>query len=250
MCLVAVAVSAHPRWPLLVLGNRDEFHARPSAAADWWPDDTGLLGGRDLEAGGSWLAVRRDGHFAVIANRPQKGPPRPDSPSRGLLVRDYLASGLTPAAFAEWLLARRHEYAGFCLAFGGPGDLRLICEPGGEPERLLSGLRVFSNAPADQRWPKVDYVEQQLQQLLADRLPDPEALLAPLERRAALPASDPALPWVALSPFVTGKDYGTRAVSLFAVGADGRCRFVERRYAAGGRPAGVAEFSFPLRAPA
>ena len=32
MCLVALALDAHPRWRLLLASNRDEFFARPSGA--------------------------------------------------------------------------------------------------------------------------------------------------------------------------------------------------------------------------
>ncbi len=249
MCLVAIAIDAHPRWPLLVLGNRDEFHARPSAPADWWADAPRLLGGRDLEAGGSWLAVRRDAHFAVVTNLPQKPTPRADAPSRGLLVRDYLLGEQSPAGFASNLAARRSDYAGFCLAFGGPGDVRLVCEPGSGTNHLARGLHVLSNAPAGQRWPKVDYLAAELEPLLSGELPEPRRLLAPLERRAALPTDDPGLPWVALSPFIAARDYGTRAVTLFAVAASGQCCFIERRYAAGGAFAGESEFRFALEPP-
>ena len=66
MCLVSVAFNAHPDYPLILIGNRDEYHARPSAAADWWDDPADVLGGRDLEAGGTWLAVNRQGRVGVV----------------------------------------------------------------------------------------------------------------------------------------------------------------------------------------
>jgi len=46
MCLALVALNAHPRLPLLIAANRDEFHARAAAPAQWWKD--GTLGGVDL----------------------------------------------------------------------------------------------------------------------------------------------------------------------------------------------------------
>lgn len=54
MCLIAFAWRAHRDFPLVVAGNRDEFFARPTAAADWWTD-ADLLAGRDLKAGGTWM---------------------------------------------------------------------------------------------------------------------------------------------------------------------------------------------------
>ena len=63
MCLVLFAWQAHPRFPLVLAANRDEFHQRPSAPADFWPDSPGLLAGRDLQAGGTWMGVTRSGRF-------------------------------------------------------------------------------------------------------------------------------------------------------------------------------------------
>ena len=70
MCLLSLAWQAHADYPLVFVGNRDEYHARPTAAADWWADAPDILGGRDLEAGGSWLGVSKQGRFAVVTNRP------------------------------------------------------------------------------------------------------------------------------------------------------------------------------------
>lgn len=53
MCLIVLAWQAHPDYPLVVAANRDEFHARPSAAMARWPDAPHIIGGRDLEAGGT-----------------------------------------------------------------------------------------------------------------------------------------------------------------------------------------------------
>ncbi len=69
MCLVALAWKAHPRWRLLLAGNRDEFHERPTAALRRWaaPADT-VLAGRDLRSGGSWVGLGQDGRAAVVTN--------------------------------------------------------------------------------------------------------------------------------------------------------------------------------------
>lgn len=37
MCLVALAFEAHPRFPLVVAANRDEFFDRAAAPLHWWP---------------------------------------------------------------------------------------------------------------------------------------------------------------------------------------------------------------------
>ena len=54
MCLIAFALAADPRYPLILVGNRDEFHDRPAQTRQWWNDAPDIAGGRDLQAGGTW----------------------------------------------------------------------------------------------------------------------------------------------------------------------------------------------------
>ena len=53
MCLLLLAWKTHPRYRLILAGNRDEFHERPTAPLNWWQDDPRILGGRDLKASGT-----------------------------------------------------------------------------------------------------------------------------------------------------------------------------------------------------
>ena len=99
MCLVLLAVGARPGLPLVVAANRDEFHARPSAAAHRWPGAAGVVAGRDLEAGGTWLGVAAGGRFAAVTNvseLPSPGAFR----SRGELVPGFLEGGEGARAYA------------------------------------------------------------------------------------------------------------------------------------------------------
>ena len=68
MCLVVLAWQQHPEFPLIIAGNRDEFHGRPTERASWWSDAPDIIGGRDLQAGGTWLAVGKTGRFATVTN--------------------------------------------------------------------------------------------------------------------------------------------------------------------------------------
>src|SRR5436190_14761583 len=103
MCLIAIAHLASDRWPLVIAANRDEFFARPTRAAHWWDDAPDVLGGRDLRAGGSWMAVTRGGRFAMVTNVRGSGPAEaaPYTPSRGLLVADFVRSSTPSLEFAE-----------------------------------------------------------------------------------------------------------------------------------------------------
>ena len=79
MCLLVLAWRCHPRYRLVVAANRDEFHARPAAALAPWDDMPGIVGGRDLQAGGAWFAIDGD---AALWNRHQLPRIRPSPAQR------------------------------------------------------------------------------------------------------------------------------------------------------------------------
>ena len=69
MCLVLLALRAHEELPLIVLANRDELRARPTAPAAFWSDAPDVFAGRDLEKLGTWFGVTRGGRFAAVTDR-------------------------------------------------------------------------------------------------------------------------------------------------------------------------------------
>ena len=241
MCLLILAWRDQPGSRLLLLGNRDELHARPSAAADWWSDAPAVLGGRDLEAGGSWLGVTRSGRFAVVTNVRESDPPTLlRARSRGELVADFLRGNETPQRFVAGLGVA--SYAGYNLICGDRdsvwyGSNRAV-------ERALGpGVYALSNATLDSPWPKVERLrarfsaartagEAALFELLADRTPAAAPLRVRRSGDVALPNTDLGLEREQLlsAPFVVGTSYGTRASYLLALDADGHGRFVERSF--------------------
>ncbi len=84
MCTVVVSLDPGNPVPLLLLGIRDEFTGRPwQPPARHWAGSP-LIGGRDEEAGGTWLAVHPDvprvgcilngrGEFAPPGRRRSRG---------------------------------------------------------------------------------------------------------------------------------------------------------------------------------
>ena len=85
MCLIGLALDAHPRFALVIAANRDEFHARPAAGLDWWRStDEGpwLLAGRDLSAGGTWMGLSAHGRLAMLTNVRDPARHRASSASR------------------------------------------------------------------------------------------------------------------------------------------------------------------------
>jgi uncharacterized protein with NRDE domain len=251
MCLVVVAWRAHPRYPLIVAGNRDEFHARASAPADWWENAAHVFGGRDLVAGGSWLAVSRAGRFAVVLNDPRRPPAPEHSASRGQLVRDFVAGNRPSGRYIDTVAVNQRRYAGFSLLVGTPVRIRALNAAGpGAPRRwtLKPGVHAFSNAPPEEPWPKALHLQTAVEELAGNGALAEESLLALLARRE--PVSDgPEEERRRRTPFVLDEHYGTRSSTVFIVDEARHCRFIERRFDPAGRPSGESRAEFGLDQP-
>lgn len=239
MCLILVAWRAHPDYPLVVAANRDEFFARRSAGADFWHEAPGVLAGRDLAAGGTWLGMARNGRFAALTNFRDPARHHPDAPSRGTLVADFLNGDTGIDAYLDALPAT--AYNGFNLLLGDGEKLVAYSNVSGERHELVPGIHGLSNHLLDTPWPKVGAGRTALQAAL-DALPDESALCRLLRDDtihpdAALPATGVSLEWERLlsAAFVRGADYGTRCSTLLKVGAGGTAVFDEQVWLPGGQ---------------
>lgn len=251
MCLIAFAWKTHPRWALVLAGNRDEFHARPSAALARWPDAP-VIAGRDLEAGGTWLGVTPQGRCGVVTN--VRDPRLPQTGrSRGLLVTDWLRGAADADAHAQALCAVAGEYRPFnLLTFDAQAAYYLGNRPGPRVQAVEPGIHGLSNADFNTPWPKTRQLMERLRLWLAGNTPDD---LEPLFEALAdeRPADDDALPdtgigkererWLS-SAFVRGDRYGTRASTVVLVERGGGGRIVERRFGPAGHPDGQTSIAF------
>jgi uncharacterized protein with NRDE domain len=237
MCLILLAWEKHPRWRLVVAANRDEFHARPTAAAAWWPQAPDLLAGRDLKAGGTWLGVTRGGRFAAVTNIREPQGSRPDAPSRGHLPGNFLLSRAPSLAYLAMLMPRAPFYNGFNLLVMDGVTLGYLSnrEPG--MRTLPPGIYGVSNHLLDTPWPKVVRGKDDLRAAL--ELDDGDELEARLF--AALARRDPApegeLPQTGVGPeleralssaFISTPEYGTRSSTVLLLGREGEVRMTER----------------------
>lgn len=237
MCLIVVGWQVHPDYPLVVAANRDEFHARPTAAAAPWVDAPHILGGRDLEAGGTWLAVASDGRFAAVTNVREAGKPT-GKRSRGALPAGFLRSTQSPADFSAAIAA--DDYAGFNLLLADRDTLYYCSNRDGAPRPLAPGVYGLSNHRLETPWPKLTKARQRFAEALP-ALPDSTpffALLADrtIEADERLPATGVPLHWERLlsAVFVCSPDYGTRASTLLLRDRAGRCTLEERSFAPDG----------------
>lgn len=232
MCVAAAAFRAHPRWRLVVIGNRDEFHERPTAPLARWPN--GVIAGRDLQAGGTWLGVNDAGRFALVTNLRVDGYPLPHLASRGALVTDWLA-GREPAA--------PETMNPFNLFLA---DAEAASHLSNHPEvrriPLAPGIHGLSNGPHEQPWAKTQALEAALETWLAADSTDPAPLFAALADRTELPGLGPE---PRFSPvFIQNPVYGTRCSTVLTIAADGAARIIERRFDAEGRTAGETDLAF------
>ena len=247
MCLLLVAIDTLPGYPRLLLGNRDEFHARASAPAQSWQEDRRVVGGRDLVAGGSWFALRDDGRFAAVTNL-RTGVPATAPRSRGALVRDLVTGDGALPEYLDTLRARIDEYGPFNLVVGDAEQVFALGSGDGIVRRLDAGVHVISNGAIGVHWPKTERLQQRFIAQIA--VPYDESHLLDLLLDVEQPA-DALLPETGiglelerrLAPiFIRGERYGTRAATLLAQRADGTLILRERRFGPGARAAGESRW--------
>jgi len=229
MCLVALAIDQSRRFPLVLATNRDEFFKRPAARLEWWSPGAGLpdiLGGRDLDAQGTWLGLTAQGRLALVTNVRQPGRNDPDAPSRGEIVRNWLAGDTATDRF--WMRTALSGYNGFNLIAADfqRGDCFWASNSDAFPTRLERGIYGLSNASLDTPWPKVTLLKERLQEALDDS-ESIDALSKSLFEALAdrQPAADNELPSTGVSPewermlssaFIRAPEqgYGTRCSTL------------------------------------
>jgi uncharacterized protein with NRDE domain len=239
----------HPDYELIVAANRDEVHARPTRDAHWWPDRPNLLAGRDLQAGGTWLAISRSGRLATVTNYREEQKPRPGRQSRGEIATQFVTGETVALDFVSALQGER--YAGVSVLAADRDSICYTSNRGDEPLSLAPGIYGLSNASLDTPWPKLLRAKQvlaeriagnnvnqtELLRLLADRTPAPDAAIdsgaMPFRLARALSA-----------PFIVTEAYGTRCSTTVLAGTDGRIQFCERRFNPDGSRSGETAFDF------
>ncbi len=157
MCLILFSWLESKEFPLIIAANRDERYQRPTSPLHQWEHPTGVIGGRDRIAGGSWLAVSQAGRFAAITNVRDPRPVGRDAPSRGELVTRFLQSDLSTDRWLQNLMHEATDYAGFNLLAGDLGKQQLFWYSNRRPKplQLQPGLYGLSNGALDEPWPKV-----------------------------------------------------------------------------------------------
>jgi uncharacterized protein with NRDE domain len=236
MCLLLIAVRTVPGRPLLLLGNRDEFRARASATAGPWNEDPRVVGGRDLVAGGSWLAMRADGRYAAVTNV-RSGLPATAPKSRGWLVRDFVLGDATPREFLDNVHRDVESYGAFNLVVGDRSETWAYGTADTSAREFDAGVHVISNGRIGVHWPKTERLRRRFVDEIETHTELDESRLLDLLADEEQPA-DEALPDTGvglelerlLAPvFVRGSaQYGTRASTLAYLHEEQGVRLHER----------------------
>jgi uncharacterized protein with NRDE domain len=253
MCLLVLAWQVHPRYRLVVAANRDEFHERPTAAMAKWPTPDDIIAGRDLRAGGTWLAMDRGRRFGIVTNFRELQRPAPEAPSRGNLIPNYLRNPAGAQRYLEELEATAGDYSGFNLLLADRDSLWYASNRAERFARPLSpGIYGLSNELLDTPWPKLQRVRGRFEPLMRQpgELSKQElfAILADPTQAGVdeqLPKTGLSAQWEQLlsSPFIRNQDYGTRCSTVVLQEPSGAVALTERRFDPLGTPAGESEFS-------
>jgi len=252
MCLIAIAWKDHPRYTLALIANRDEFHGRPASPAGFDPDAPTVYGGRDLQAGGSWLQVSTRGRLAAVTNvragRDAEAAPR----SRGALVRDFARADASATGYAAQLAPIAEEHGRYnLLTWDGASLVFATNHPEVASQPVCPGIHAMSNGAFDAAWPKSGHATRALRTWLESPTSSRDVDASSLEPLFTalgdtLPAPDSELPdtgiglemerWLS-PPFVRGERYGTRCSTVVLVETDAIV-FAERRFGPNGVPQG------------
>ena len=237
MCLIVFANKVLEDYKFIFAANRDEFYNRPSKQAEFWTEHHDLLAGKDLQAGGTWMGITRQGRFAAITNFRDLKNHRNDAPSRGNLTLNFLVKDITPEEYYNKLKSSLSSYNGFNLLLGNVDELFYFSNKTEGLQKLEPDIHGISNAILDTPWPKVEKSKRQLKHLIEQQNIHPWEVLKLLDDTSL--AKDEELPDTGvgleleriLSPiFIKSDKYGTRSSTIVTVDKNNNVRFVEKTY--------------------
>jgi len=241
MCILFFAINQHPKYPVIICANRDEFHQRPAQSMHWWPEkenQTAILAGKDLQAGGTWLGLNKQGRFSALTNFRQPQLLDKNKPSRGNLVLQALAK--QDDEITTQLEQEARIYNGFNLVFGQLNDLTCFDSVSQKQKKLTTGFHSLCNGALDDIWPKMALGQAKLshsintftaQSLCIDKL----FQLMQNEQKAqieSLPETGISLDWEQLlsSIFIVSPEYGTRTTNIITLDDKGNISVYDQSY--------------------
>ena len=253
MCLIFFSINQHKNYKLIIAANRDEFYNRKTAPADFWQDHPDVLGGRDLEAQGTWMAMTKAGKIAMVTNYRDPQNINPNAPSRGQLVSNYLIGSKKPEDYLKGIEPTATQYNGFNLLIGTVDDLWYLSNYKSGVDFIQPGFYGLSNHLLETPWPKVEEGKKILTLILDQHKIEPTLLLDLIHNEAI--AEDDKLPYTGLSlereralssMFIKTEGYGTRCSTVVLIDHQNQVEFVERVYDTQTRNYNEQKFAFKM----
>jgi uncharacterized protein with NRDE domain len=237
MCIVLFSYKNTPGYRLILAANRDEFLARPTAPLSWWSDNTTILAGRDIQDGGTWLGVSRNGKFGVLTNY-RDFPVNDESPvSRGEILSEYLSADSMPSIFIQGLRQRQKHFRGYNLLLGDASSLWYYSNRRDDLLNVPPGIHGLSNHLLNTGWPKVERGKMLFTDAVRDKDFSRDSLIEVLRDTvqpidSELPDTGVGSEWEKrLGPiFITSDEYGTRSSAILTIADNGEITFYERTY--------------------
>lgn len=237
MCLIFLSLHQHPDYKLIIAANRDEFYQRKTAPADFWTDHPEIVGGRDLEASGTWMGMNRNGRISMVTNYRDLKNLKQQAPSRGALVSDYLVGGELPESYLKAIEPKASAYNGFNLLVGNSDELYYLSNYKDGVHRVGKSIHGLSNALLNTPWPKVERGKKNFEKAIQGKTVEPYALFELLRDEER--ANDAALPDTGVglerermlsSMFIKSPNYGTRCSTVLLVDKSNHVMYAERVY--------------------
>lgn len=251
MCLIVFAYKVHKKYRLILSANRDEFFARPTEPLQVWEDNPQIIGGRDLQQGGTWMAFSKNGRFAALTNVRNPASMKQNARSRGDLIPSFLLSEADPSSYLETVKDRVGDYNGFNLLAGDLKELFFLSSTDQKIIKVQPGIHAVSNRTLNTPWVKCEVVKKGLKSEV-DTLPD-EPCFSDIEQNLcrmmhnSIIASDELLPDTGVgidlerklsSVFVSMAGYGTRSTSVVLQDFLGNLTFSETTWSEDGKKQG------------
>lgn len=238
MCILFIAINQHPRYPLIIAANRDEFHQRSTKPAHFWENHKNLLAGKDLVGHGTWMGINKAGNIAALTNIRAPGKERDNAITRGELVANFLKTTISQSDYLQTLKKSHLDYNGYNLLFGNLKQLQVYNSFEDAAYELEDGVYGLSNASLNSPWPKLDIGRSGLADYCknADILSH-EHLFELLGNN--LPAHDDDLPDTGISKewekklssiFITSSEYGTRSSTILLLDNNFHVYWEERSF--------------------
>jgi uncharacterized protein with NRDE domain len=237
MCLLLIGNKVHPDYPFILAANRDEFYSRPAEPAKFWSGSPGLLAGKDLKEGGTWLGVTKSGRIAAVTNYRDLSNLKEAAPSRGHLLLKFLQSEISTEEFNSYLIKNSGNYNGFNLIFGSLNEIYYFSSQTNEGKKLNEGIFGLSNHLLDSPWYKVEIAKNKFEQIIDNSTSIEKDILSLLTDTSLSP--DELLPETGLtyeleklvsSIFIKTETYGTRSSTIIMMHKNGTVTFKERTF--------------------